>query len=397
MITKENKIKINTILMAVLICTSVFINAFGLGHYLLIIPTIIFLFMKVINFEKKINIKYLLADLFFVIIALYIYMNYRKYGKNEYLVIDTRFFIVYGIFLFITMRNVINVKKMLNWILVFYIIAMPFFMTLDFSTYPPGNLMALSYSVLPMLLTLIIKIVLYKNKSWKEKILMLATLPYFYFVAIYSSRGVYLACISCFVLCELIKPTTYKRVFILIIILMVGIIIVLNALTILYSIQSLLNSYNISFKIIDKNIRLLEQEDLSNGRDMIYSVAMDEINEKYILGNGIGQFNIRYGTYPHNFVLQLMHEGGIVLTFIYIIPILYGIYAILIKKNISQNMKILLIFLFSASIIRLCISYEYWKEPFFWMYLSVCIISMLEKDITHEEVKNNGNSNNTNL
>lgn len=397
MVTKENKIKINTILMSILICTGLFISVFNIGHYLLMIPIFIFFIMKVLNFETKINVKYLLGDIFFVIISIFIYINYKVYGRNDYLETDTIFFIAYGIFLFLTMRNVINIKTLMNWILICYIITMPFFMTLDFDTYAPGNLMALSYCILPLLLTWIIKITLYKNKNWKEIVLMLCTLPYFYFVGVYSSRGVYLACIICFILCELIKPINYKRMITLLIILFLGIIIVLNFLNILYSIQSFLNNYDLSFKIIDKNIRLLEEEDLSNGRDSIYSFAISEINEKFFFGNGIGNFNMSYGTYPHNFILQMLHEGGIVLTIFYMIPILYGMYVILVKRNVAQETKIFLIFLFTVSIIRLCISYEYWKEPFFWMYISVCITTMLQKNMVELEEEHNGNCDNTNL
>ena len=174
-------------------------------------------------------------------------------------------------------------------------------------------------------------------------------------------------------------------------------IILINIIPILTAINDFLNSYNISFKIVEKNLRLLKADDVLNGRENLYPIAMQGINKSFILGNGIGSFNLRYNTYPHNFILQIMYEGGIIFLLPIIIPVIYGVYAIVAKKSISRNMRIFIIFLFCASIVRLLISYEFWKEMFFWLYLSVSVLAMLNKDIMIDKECNNDNCDNTNL
>ena len=226
---------------------------------------------------------------------------------------------------------------------------------------------------------------------------MVILLPYIYFLLVYCSRGVYLALLLCLLFCEIVNGITTKKLLIFSVIICIIMILLIHIIPILTFINDFLNSHNISFKIIEKNLRLLKEGDVSNGRENIYPIAIEGINKSFIIGNGIGSFNLKYNTYPHNFILQIMYEGGLLFLIPIIIPAIYGFYTILAKKNISKNMRSFVIFLFCASIIRLFISYEFWKEMFFWMYLSVSVLAMLNKDIMIDKEYNNGNSNNTNL
>ena len=277
------------------------------------------------------------------------------------------------------------------------VFGIPFIMH-NFDSYLTGDLMAVSYDILPLFLAIIIKFFALKDKfTWKHLICLVVLLPYIYFLFVYCSRGVYLALILCFFFCKIVNGISTKQLLFFCITICVIMIILINIIPILTAINDFLNSYNISFKIVEKNLRLLKADDVLNGRENLYPIAMQGINKSFILGNGIGSFNLRYNTYPHNFILQIMYEGGIIFLLPIIIPVIYGVYAIVAKKSISRNMRIFIIFLFCASIVRLLISYEFWKEMFFWLYLSVSVLAMLNKDIMIDKECNNDNCDNTNL
>lgn len=393
----DKKILINSIILGIVFSLKIMNASIGVPQ----IPVIVVcsLFLLVINFKMKFNVKYFLANCLLILISLIIFFNGEIFGNNIYLERDISVFIYYGIFTYILMQHNFNIQKTINTVIIFYAVLSLPFISHDFDSYITGDLMSVSYSVLPLFVALLVKYVALKDKfTWKSSILLIILLPYFFFLLVYCSRGVYLACIICFFLCKIVNGINKKQLLIFCLIILLVIILLINMTSILSTIEDILSSHNLSFKIIDKNLRLMQEGDISNGRGNVYRWAIDGIKNNLLFGNGIGSFNIRYSTYPHNFILQILYEGGILFLIPMIIPILYGVYAILIKKkNISKEMKVLLIFLLSSAIIRLLISYEFWKEPFFWMYLSTSMLTMLDKDIMYNKEKKNGNSNYTNV
>ena len=395
---KEKSFFINSILLGIILATKIISMSLDNFQITTISVVLISILLFVINFKFRINVKYLISDSLIFIIGLIIYFNWQIFGNNYYLGRNLNFFIYYGIFAYMILQHKFNIKIVINTIIIIYMIfGIPFIMH-NFDLYLTGDLMAVSYDILPLFLAIIIKFVALKEKfTWKHLICFIFLLPYIYFLLVYCSRGVYLAIILCILLCKIVKGIGQKQLLIFCIIICIVMILLINIVPILTSINNFLNSHNMSFKIIEKNLRLLKEGDVSNGRENLYPIAIDGINRSFVIGNGIGSFNLKYNTYPHNFILQIMYEGGILFLIPIIVPVIYGLYAIVSQKNISKNMRILIIFLFCASIIRLLISYEFWKEMFFWMYLSVSVLAMLNKDIMLNKEYNNGNSNNTNI
>ena len=61
--------------------------------------------------------------------------------------------------------------------------------------------------------------------------------------------------------------------------------------------------------VIDKNMRMIAEGDMSNGRDYIEGIALHKIAESPIFGYGLDQFENNTGmVYPHNFVLQMVFQ-----------------------------------------------------------------------------------------
>lgn len=84
------------------------------------------------------------------------------------------------------------------------------------------------------------------------------------------------------------------------------------------------------------------------GRVTLYKCAIGEFLNNPILGNGVFYFEKKYGTYPHNWLLELLCDLGIIITTI----ICFFIIILLIKlfKVINGNIHIM-------GIILLCFSY----------------------------------------
>lgn len=367
---KRNKIAINNVLIALILGSKIISDTVGFSTIILLVSIIVLI---INNFDKKIKIQYVVADLFMFFILAYFFIDTAIYGGNTYKSNYLITLILYIAIAVIYVRTEIQPDKVVNILILIYILCSPIFLTMNFDSYDSGTLMSYSYVVLPLIIAIIIKITLLGVKKKKEWILILLALPYLYFIFTYSSRNIYLASLFCLIVCLVMKKKVYVKVIILAIMMILMFVVFQNALNILYSIQTELSKFDLSFKIIDKNIELIEREDITNGRDVIYKKALQGIKEAPILGRGIASFNETYGTYPHNFILQMLYEGGIVLLLIFSVPILYAGYVMIFGKNISRQNEFLLVFLFCNAIIRLLISFEYWRELYFWMLITLSL------------------------
>lgn len=382
---KIDKIKVNNILIALVLGSKIISDTVGMTSILLIGIIIAFI---INNFEKKIKKQYILSDIFLIIIGGYFILDNLVYGGSVYKEAYTKAFALYFFISIMFVRAEAQEDKIINILIMIYILFSPLFLMKNFENVDSGTLMNYSYDVLPMIIAIIIKIFLIKIKNKKEWILIALTFPYCSFIFTYGSRNIYLASIVCLVICLIIKKKFGMKLFILTITAILTIFIYQNSLEILYNIQGTLRNYNLSFKIIDKNINLIEKEDLGNGRTETYKIALEEFKNEPLTGNGISSFNKKYGTYPHNFILQILYEGGIVLLILFIFPLICGIYEIFFDRKTPPVSKTLLIFLFCNSIMRLLISYEYWREMYFWMFITEAICMFCGKRYKRKEEKN---------
>ena len=383
---KRDKIKINNVLISLMLGSTIISDTIGFGLVILIVTMVLII---VNNFDRKVNKKYILCCLFMLFIGLYFIIDYLAYGGNIYKNSYFGKLILYLFLSIIYVKAEIQPDKVANITILIYVICSPLFLTKNFDSFDSGTLMSYSYTVLPLIILMIIKIFFLGIHYKKELILLLLSTPYLYFVFVYASRNIYIAALVCFIICLILNKKIFTKILVLAITAILVMVVYQNALNILTSMQKTLAKYDISFKIIDKNIELIQEDNISNGRDLTYSLAISGIKNAPILGHGIGSFNVKYGTYPHNFVLQMLYEGGIVLLLIFSIPILYGVYALIFENKLSQQNKFLLLFLFCTAIMRLLISYEYWREIYFWMYisLSLCILATNKKKKEKEENK----------
>lgn len=106
-----------------------------------------------------------------------------------------------------------------------------------------------------------------------------------------------------------------------------------------------------------------------SGRDVYYSKAFEFVKERPINGYGIFGFVDQTGDYPHNLILEILLQGGILLLIIWIVIFtkFYKKVKFLINADRS-NMIIIALFIYP--IVELMFSGSYILSPLFWFVIS---------------------------
>ena len=210
------------------------------------------------------------------------------------------------------------------------------------------------------------------NNFMKVALLPITAINIFYLVqmTMFGSRGP--------VLCALLLIASFFLLFVedssirirkgwVLIIAVCVVIVALSFTQILQAISNYLAQFDISLNVIDKFLRMNDSGDMTNGRDDIGKVAWEGIWQSPIIGHGTSQFERNTGiVYPHNFILQMLYDGGIVLASIVFIPIVRS----LLQKKwlISEDEFILLLCLFFASVPGALFSGDLWNSIVLWMF-----------------------------
>ena len=138
-------------------------------------------------------------------------------------------------------------------------------------------------------------------------------------------------------------------------------------LDIIFSINMLLGKAGLSFNVLDKFVRMGGEGDWTNGREYISKITMAGIFESPIIGHGVDQFENNTGiVYPHNFILQILYDGGLMFFIILLIPLLIK----LIKKvkNCDIDEYILIILFFVISVPGALVSSDLWYNERLWIF-----------------------------
>lgn len=236
--------------------------------------------------------------------------------------------------------------------------------------------MGVSYALLvPVLANLIYLkyFFLSENRSIKLVILPFTAINIFYLVqmTMFGSRGP-LFCVILLIASFFIfkingdsKITINRRRLSLLII--GAFIVYVCFLQLLQLISDFLSDYGISLNTVEKFLRMQENGDMSNGRDAISKVVWEGILNSPIVGHGTSQFENNTGiVYPHNFILQMLYDGGLVLTLCIFVPIVKS----LIKKfrNINKHELICFVLLFFSSVPGALFSGDLWQANILWLF-----------------------------
>lgn len=246
-----------------------------------------------------------------------------------------------------------------------------------------GNIsMGQSYAFLIPILACLLYLKFYfrdESDKFKKAIMVVATIVnciYLFQLLLFGSRGP-IVCILAFVLFFYIFPFKKgkgvylnKRFSLVILIFLVLSYVFFK--NILFFISDLLNSYDINVIAIDKLISLYNSGDVSNGRDFVYAASLDGFYSNPFFGLGLDQFFYNTGEpYPHNSILQIMYDGGLLFVIILLFPFVKGIFDI--YKSANRDKYVLVTFFLFAGFFSSMFSDNLWMQPIFWLCMGVVL------------------------
>lgn len=133
--------------------------------------------------------------------------------------------------------------------------------------------------------------------------------------------------------------------------------------------DTLARNLNRVFSFFDTSASI---SDRTSGRDEALNVAISQINQRPILGNGLFTYKDSYYkltglTYPHNIVLEVLLQGGIIflLFFMIIMLCLFQKFKLIFK----DRSKIIIILFGIFGFTKLLYSDSYMENPFFWFFV----------------------------
>ena len=237
--------------------------------------------------------------------------------------------------------------------------------------------MGTSYAVLPVIMAGIVHFVFFRNESSRiEKVFYLISFIYtFYFITM-SYRG---ALVALFVTIFFSWYFTSERknksnaIIIVSILGILGIIVWYNFNTIIVWLSNVLDSLNIKIALIDKTLSLTETSGLMHGRIDIYKAAITGFLEKPIFGHGVASFKYFTGIeFPHNFILEFLYDGGLILTSIILMLLISGLKRVnFITRTDSEDKFAFIVLIASISLTRTMVSAEVWRVILFWMLMGI--------------------------
>ncbi len=115
----------------------------------------------------------------------------------------------------------------------------------------------------------------------------------------------------------------------------------------------------------------------SMARIYLYKLAIKEANNNPLIGMGPLGFQQKYGTYPHNLILESLSDLGYPITIIFLFFILYlVIYLVKVSKDRICDLSILIIGITQA--VRMMLSIDLYVEPFMiWIIIYILAIKVI--------------------
>lgn len=194
-----------------------------------------------------------------------------------------------------------------------------------------------------------------------------------------GSRGALFAVVGTIIIyIMVVKNVKGKKIFLFLVVLFIAFIIALEID------ESFRNGIMNFTKVFSFNDSFIDIGSSKNGRDIQYKLAIDLFEKNPIFGVGVLGYNsITNLPYPHNILLELLSNYGLIIT----IPIILLIFFSL-KKNInsynyaSSHIYIILIFIYN--IIAMQLSYSLLTNSYFWFGLAYCLTDKYTRSHLHD-------------
>ncbi len=130
------------------------------------------------------------------------------------------------------------------------------------------------------------------------------------------------------------------------------------------------DSWGIEAHFLNKILRLSQSGNVSNGRTELFEYAWKEFLKNPILGHGISTmyYNSRgLGSYAHNFILQLLYDGGFVLAIPVLLIVVRAFYYVFCGDDGEEI--IFTLFMICITIPRAFFTGDIWENASFWLFI----------------------------
>lgn len=366
----------NSLSIALFLCARLIVQSLPIqlqiNNALVFLLSLVFI-ITIFNNNFVFNIK-LASVICFVIIAFSITLLFNGPNSNNILYL-LNFFVYGGLGLYLSGVN-FSIHKTYKYIICISIILLPFVISKNFKA-EPETWMGISYSILPLLFAGIIYLFTVEEKMYFKVITLSTIIIYLVNILSIFTRGALLALLLFVVIFTTLKyfKSTFKRNLLLLFMLLIIWFIYMNLEMLLTKIYEILLSNGLHIRLIEKTLHLMSYDNLLNGRENYYELAISGIKSSPLFGNGIGSFETDTGLiYVHNLFLQLAYEGGLFFILPCSLILCLGLYIILFSKQVDTSTKVFIWFIYAMGIFRLLVSSVYWGEPTFWYLLGLIIL-----------------------
>lgn len=240
-------------------------------------------------------------------------------------------------------------------------------------------LMDTTYHFLPPVIASLIYTVFYfrqEPRKWKiiTILLFVANFIFLFNIIKHGSRGATLSIILLLLFLYAARwdsssrkiVITRKRLFVVLILLVI-------VLTSFYTIVSYL-SRTTGFYAFNKIIALDYEGDISNGRQHLLQIAFSKFIDNPLFGHGLDRFYVLSnvgGNYPHNFMAQILYDGGIFL-FLLLLPILFRFLNKFRHCRFSEY--VMISFLLFISVPYATFSQDLWMHVGLWTFFGTLLV-----------------------
>lgn len=237
-----------------------------------------------------------------------------------------------------------------------------------------GEKMYNSYLILSFILFSFIGIYIY-NKH--KAVVLLSIINLVIYVPILLAIGVRGVYISIALFCFLILLNTSffernKKLLSIILTLLLFFLLSVDWFDIIEKLRLWLANYDIEVYALEKYFIMFSNEDVSNGRSILYSNAISGFFSSPIWGNGLGIFEqMNEGLYVHNIFLEVLYEGGILLSIVFIYSFTRFFRLVYLCKDIKKDHYTFVIVLFVLGCSILLFSNTLWRVVSFWLFFGV--------------------------
>ena len=158
---------------------------------------------------------------------------------------------------------------------------------------------------------------------------------------------------------------------------LLGFAIILVLVLFLINFWSILNWLSDYFNsnFINKMLKLYQEGNVLNNRNLEFEASATYISNNPLFGYGLSSFSYYTGyVYPHNLFLQLLFDGGLILLFLVIIPII--LFIVKLFKRCSYDDYAFFAYFFSVAVIKSFVSGNIWENDKLWLFFAYCIVSI---------------------